>query len=293
MRRLTIVFFFLGTACSSDKPSLTSRPDVDKSPISQEQDAKKNPIDQEQDAEKPSIDQGQGAQGKPDGEDPLDEGNASEPADETSDRGEQGTDEGEGPSEEEGASDGFPVDAETLTFPVVFHLGDSGDWASEESLKAVLAETQRILAQAKIEFIPQFTQNPDSTDFLDVTYVPSVPNNPGVNGISFGGADLEVFVKDRVGLGKVDDKRPASAPLGRTFAGAKPGDSIEVGNQEARQARTTAHEIAHQLGLPHRQDSTNLMASGTTGWTLNNAEIDTMRKNAVRKFKAKFVEVLD
>ncbi len=41
--------------------------------------------------------------------------------------------------------------------------------------------------------------------------------------------------------------------------------------------RVTSHEIGHALGLPHRQDTINLMASGTTGWSLNDDEIDTVR----------------
>ena len=44
--------------------------------------------------------------------------------------------------------------------------------------------------------------------------------------------------------------------------------------------RVTSHELGHALGLPHRQDSTNLMQSGTTGFSLNDAEITTAREKA-------------
>jgi hypothetical protein len=44
--------------------------------------------------------------------------------------------------------------------------------------------------------------------------------------------------------------------------------------------RVSAHEIGHALNLPHRQDVTNLMASGTTGVSLNDAEIATAREAA-------------
>jgi hypothetical protein len=44
--------------------------------------------------------------------------------------------------------------------------------------------------------------------------------------------------------------------------------------------RVTAHELGHALGLPHRQDTTNLLASGTTGTLLNAREVETVRKKA-------------
>ena len=44
--------------------------------------------------------------------------------------------------------------------------------------------------------------------------------------------------------------------------------------------RVTSHEIGHALSLNHRQDTTNLMASGTTGFSLNDAEIRAAREKA-------------
>ena len=44
--------------------------------------------------------------------------------------------------------------------------------------------------------------------------------------------------------------------------------------------RVTAHELGHALGLPHRQDRLNLLASGTTGTTLNRAEMDRVQTRA-------------
>jgi len=46
--------------------------------------------------------------------------------------------------------------------------------------------------------------------------------------------------------------------------------------------RVTAHELGHALGLPHRQDRTNLLASGTTGTSLNEKEIARAREIAAR-----------
>lgn len=41
--------------------------------------------------------------------------------------------------------------------------------------------------------------------------------------------------------------------------------------------RVTSHEIGHAFGLPHRQNTINLMASGTTGWSINDGETETVR----------------
>jgi hypothetical protein len=54
--------------------------------------------------------------------------------------------------------------------------------------------------------------------------------------------------------------------------------------------RVSAHELGHGMGLPHRQDTTNLMASGTTGTSLNDAEIEIVRQTVSR---LKWVETPD
>lgn len=46
-------------------------------------------------------------------------------------------------------------------------------------------------------------------------------------------------------------------------------------------ARVTAHELGHVLFLQHRQERTNLMASGKTGISLNPQEIKDARKRAL------------
>ena len=47
--------------------------------------------------------------------------------------------------------------------------------------------------------------------------------------------------------------------------------------------RVTSHELGHALSLPHRQDVTNLLASGTTGTWFNEAEIKQTREAAKQR----------
>lgn len=47
--------------------------------------------------------------------------------------------------------------------------------------------------------------------------------------------------------------------------------------------RVTSHELGHALTLPHRQEVTNLLASGMSGGWLNEAEIKQAREAAKKK----------
>jgi hypothetical protein len=88
---------------------------------------------------------------------------------------------------------------------------------------------------------------------LHVYYVHELPTN-GV----YMGPDA-IFVKDTAALRRV--KGGVDEPL----------------------PRVTSHEIGHALGLVHRQNRINLMASGTTGWSVNDEEVGTVRGWAGRQ----------
>lgn len=54
-----------------------------------------------------------------------------------------------------------------------------------------------------------------------------------------------------------------------------------AGGSDNPVARVTAHELGHVLFLQHRQDHTNLMASGKNGVSLNAQEIKDARRRAL------------
>lgn len=112
--------------------------------------------------------------------------------------------------------------------------------------RAVLSDFGRVTAM-----IPQDRLNPGA---LNVCYVKTVQPNGFYDG-------KLMVVKDTAALQEV------------------------TGGLDEPLPRVTSHEIGHALGLAHRQDRTNLMQSGTTGFSLNEAEIATAREKAEARMK--------
>ncbi len=95
---------------------------------------------------------------------------------------------------------------------------------------------------------------PDASKAPDVLHVYFI-KRMSVNGLYLAGA---IFVKDTASLREVDGGIDEPLP------------------------RVTSHELGHAFGLPHRQNRTNLMASGTTGIWLNEEEVRIVREQARR-----------
>ena len=93
---------------------------------------------------------------------------------------------------------------------------------------------------------------PDASKAPDVLHVYFI-KRMSVNGLYQPGA---IFVKDTASLREVE------------------------GGMDEPLPRVTSHELGHAFGLPHRQNRTNLMASGTTGIWLNEEEVRLVREQA-------------
>jgi hypothetical protein len=116
-----------------------------------------------------------------------------------------------------------------------------------EEARAV--EEEDIVKRGLTWLLPHRPVKTRATNAFNIYYIKQF----GVNGVYFPEA---VFVKDTAAL------RPVEGGIDEPIP------------------RVTSHELGHALGLPHRQNTTNLMASGTTGTWLNETEIKTAREAA-------------
>lgn len=180
-----------------------------------------------------------------------------------------------------------PAKLPTITLPVRIHLVQSDTMPAmhttlvESDIRRIFGKVNTVWAQAGIQFAiesigptkaialkPEMQMKPEfdrvhamipkerlSPTALDVCYVKEVRPNGFYDGES-------VVVKDTASLKEVRGGLDEPLP------------------------RVTSHEIGHALGLKHRQDTTNLMASGTTGFSLNDAEIAIARERAQERLIA-------
>ncbi len=102
-----------------------------------------------------------------------------------------------------------------------------------------------------LDHIPPTTRG---AEVFNIYYIKSFD----VNGVFFSNPEA-IFVQNAASLRKVEGGIDEPIP------------------------RVTSHELGHAFSLPHRQDTFNLMASGTTGTSLNESEIRQARESAAKR----------
>jgi hypothetical protein len=158
----------------------------------------------------------------------------------------------------------FPVIQTTLTQDDITRiLGKiNGVWSQAglhfytESLISEEADQPEIHAQSAIQadrsaLLGLRPKDSFGSNAFHIYYLKQLP----MNGIYFPEG---IFVKDTASL------RPVAEGLDEPLP------------------RVTSHELGHALNLPHRQNTTNLMASGTTGRWLNDEEVQQARATALK-----------
>ncbi len=118
----------------------------------------------------------------------------------------------------------------------------------EEAVRQELFDKEA--AKTELAWVKRhYPEKTRTTNAFNIYYIKQF----GVNGVYFPDS---IFVKDTASLRKVEPGLDEPLP------------------------RVTSHELGHALSLPHRQNVTNLMASGTSGFAFNADEIQRARAAA-------------
>lgn len=168
-----------------------------------------------------------------------------------------------------------------ITLPVRIHLMQSSSIPDmhttlvEADVQRVMDKVNKVWAQAGIQFeiesilpaeaVPMPEENRLKSEFVRVKSM--VPK--------------EVLSATGIDICYVKKVKPNGFFYGEPIVVKDTASLREVpGGLDEPLPRVTSHEIGHALGLSHRQDTTNLMQSGTTGFSLNAEEIVTARAKA-------------
>ncbi|MBI3876563.1 MAG: hypothetical protein HY300_11550, partial [Verrucomicrobia bacterium] len=184
------------------------------------------------------------------------------------------------------ATNGFAF-ADFLLVPLRFHLltatnaPDVHTTLTADDIARILPKMNRIWAQAGVHFYVEslrFEPAENTEDFWETLKTKERTTLLGLrptNSIATNAFNLYYTKK----------LRPNGIYFSRTGIFVKDTASLKPveGGIDEPLPRVSSHELGHAFGLAHRQNVTNLLASGTTGIWLNDEEIQKARET-MKKF---------
>lgn len=175
-------------------------------------------------------------------------------------------------------------DRPLLTLPVRVHLMQS-DLTPEMHTTLTDADVQRIFGKVNKVWAPAGIR----FEIESIVHTRTVPLPPDFHAEGPFAAVKAMIPKNALSQTALDvcyvkEVKPNGFYYGEPVVVKDTASLREVaGGIDEPLPRVTSHEIGHALGLSHRQDTFNLMASGTTGTSLNDAEIATARSRAEKR----------
>lgn len=175
-------------------------------------------------------------------------------------------------------------DRPILTLPVRVHLMQSDltpamhTTLTESDVQRIFGKVNKVWAQAGIRF-----------EIESIAHTRTVPLPPDFHADAPFASVKAMIPKNALSPTAIDvcyvkEVKPNGFYYGEPVVVKDTASLREVeGGIDEPLPRVTSHEIGHALGLSHRQDTFNLMASGTTGTSLNEAEIATARARAEKR----------
>jgi hypothetical protein len=185
------------------------------------------------------------------------------------------------PKNSELLSDGSSY--ENIYIPVAFHFGKSRFYRSEDSLRGVVSELQRLYDQAGIKIVPSFANDANENSGLIDVIIGPTGGGGGCGYGTVGGTPRRQFARVNENCKtNASSRGPTDTiKIHPHFEGKE--KNINVSLAEASLGWVIGHEVGHNLGLNHMNGT--LLNPGATNPILSGYQINRMRASALKHWQ--------